>query len=189
MTICGSLLCALSLFATSFAKSISHVFLSYGLLFGLGAACVRTCTFLVAAKHFNRRRSMATGLVSSGTGLGIFTFGPIAQELLGVLGLQNTYLVLAGFALFVCVLAVSFPSTTEDTEEKYDKCINKHVHKDQGAYSEKKLKTCFQRRKIFDCSPWRTPTFGVVTIGYAAVCLGDYVPLIHLVSKVLLSCF
>ena len=71
MTICGSLLCALSLFATSFAKSISHVFLSYGLLFGLGAACVRTCTFLVAVKHFNRRRSMATGLVSSGTGLGI----------------------------------------------------------------------------------------------------------------------
>ena len=188
-TICGSLLCALSLFATSFAKSISHVFLSYGLLFGLGAACVRTCTFLVAAKHFNRRRSMATGLVSSGTGLGIFAFGPIAQELLGVLGLQNTYLVLAGFALFVCVLAVSFPSTTEDTEEKYDKCINKHVHNDQGAYSEKKLKTCFQRWKIFDCSPWRTPTFGIVTIGYAAVCLGDYVPLIHLVSTVLLSCF
>ena len=120
---------------------------------------------------------------------GIFAFGPIAQELLGVLGLQNTYHVLAGFALFVCVLAVSFPSTTEDTEEKYDKCINKHVHKDQGAYSEKKLKTCFQRWKIFDCSPWRTPTFGIVTIGYAAVCLGDYVPLIHLVSTELLFSF
>ena len=187
MTICGSLLCAVSLFATSFAKSISHVFLSYGLLFGLGAACVRTCTFLVAAKHFNRRRSMATGLVSSGTGLGIFVFGPIAQELLGVLGLQNTYLVLAGFALFVCVLAISFSSTTEDTEEKCDKHIDEHVQKDQEAYSEKKLKTCFQRWKIFDCSPWRTPTFAVVTIGYAAIALGDYVPLIHLVSTVLLS--
>ena len=192
MTICGSLLCALSLFATSFAKSISHVFVSYGLLFGLGAACVRTCTFLVAAKHFNRRRSMATGLVSSGTGLGIFVFGPIAQELLGVLGLQNTYLVLAGFALFAFVLAVSFPSTTEDTEEKYDKCIDKHVHKGQGAYSEKKLlETCFhdQRRKIFRCSPWRAPTFTVLTLSYATICLGDYVPLIHLVSTVLLSCF
>ena len=79
-TICGSLLCALSLFATSFAKSISHVFLSYGLLFGLGAACVRTCTFLVAAKHFNRRRSMATGLVSSGTGLGIFVLDPLLKS-------------------------------------------------------------------------------------------------------------
>ena len=187
MTICGSLLCALSLFATSFAKSISHVFVSYGILFGLGAACVRTCTFLVAAKHFDRRRSMATGLVSSGTGLGIFVFGPIAQELLGVLGLQNTYLVLAGFALFVCLLAVSFSSTTENTEEKCDKCIDEHVHKDQGAYSEKKLKTCFQRRKIFDFSPWRTPSFTVVTIGYAVIALGDYVPLIHLVSTVLLS--
>ena len=130
---------------------------------------------------------MATGLVSSGTGLGIFAFGPIAQELLGVLGLQNTYLVLAGFALFVCVLAVSFSSTTEDTEEQCDKHIDEHVQKDQDAYSEKKLKTCFQRWKIFDCSPWRTPTFAVVTKGYATIALGDYVPLIHLVSTVLLS--
>ena len=45
----------------------------------------------------------------------------------------------------------------------------------------------FSTIEIFVCSPWRTPTFAVVTIGYAAIALGDYVPLIHLVNTVLLS--
>ena len=181
VTILGSLTCALSLLVTSFAKSITHLFLSYGLLFGLGAACVRTCTFLVAAKCFYRRRSLATGLVSSGTGLGIFICGPIVQELLDAIGLHNTYRFLIAFALVVCVLAGTFPSIVKEVEE-VDKKLEDQVDKEQAIHTKEKQKLCLPRRKMFDCSVWKTPRFTVVTIAYAVVVLGDYVPLMHLVS-------
>ena len=143
---------------------------------------MRTCTFLVAAKCFDRRRSLATGLVSSGTGLGIFVCGPIVQELLDIIGLQNTYRILTAFPLVVCVLAGTFPSRNVEEVGEEDKKFDVQVDKDQAVHNEEKQKICLPRRKMFDCSVWKTPRFTVVTIAYTVVVLGDYVPLMHLVS-------
>lgn len=181
ITIFGGLTCAVSLFLTSLAKTITHVFFSYSLLFGLGASCVRTCSFLVTAKYFHRRRSLATGVVSSGVGIGAFLYGPLVQKLRAWMGLQNTYRALTGFSLLVCLLAGSFsPNVHEEKEE----------HKGRRETSQEKNditnknKTCFSWRNVLNCSVWKTPAFTVITIAYAVIALGDYVPLIHLVSCV-----
>lgn len=178
VTIFGGFTCALSLAITSLANSISHVTFSYGLMFGLGASCVRTCTFLVVAKYFYRRRSFATGVISSGPGIGMFMYGPLIQQLLALIGLHSTYRVLAGFSLLVCLLAGSFSPNVDEEKEEH-KCRMETNQRDQDS-NEKQ--TSFTWRRVLDCSAWKTPAFTVITIAYTVICLGDFVPLIHLVS-------
>lgn len=180
VTIFGGLTCALGLFITSLAKTINHMFFSYSLLFGLGASCVRTCTFLIAAKYFHRRRSFATGVVSSGPGIGMFVYGPLIQKLLDWIGLQNTYRALTGFSLLVCLLAGTFSPNVEEEKEEY-KC---QMETSQGENDGSENKTSFSWRNVLNCSAWKTPTFTIITISYTVIALGDYVPLTHLVSCV-----
>lgn len=179
ITIFGSLICALGLVITSFARSIGHLFFSYSLLFGLGAACVRTCTYLVAAKYTYRHRSLATGFVSSGIGVGMLMYGPLVQELLVSIGLQNTYRALTGFALFVGLLASTFSSNVEEENfnEEHDSQIGK------AEQTEENQAPVSQRRKVFDCTAWKMPAFTIVTIANAVSALGDNVPQIHLVRQ------
>ena len=178
VAIFGGFTCALSLAITSLAKTVQHVVFSYGLMFGLGASCVRTSTFLVAAKYFYRRRSFATGLISSGPGIGMSVYGPLVQQLLALIGLHNTYRALSGFPLLVCFLAGSFSPNVENPKEghKYRTETNQ-----KGQDSNEKY-ACFNWRRVLDCSIWKTPVFTVLAIACTVTSLGDFVPLIHLVS-------
>lgn len=180
ITIFGGLTCAVSLFITSLAKTMIHMFFSYSLMFGLGAACVRTCTFLIAAKYFHRRRSFATGVVSSGPGIGMFVYGPLIQQLLVWIGLQNTYRALTGFSLLVCLLAGTFSPNVDEEKEEH-KC---RMETSQGENDSSENKTSFSWRNVLNCSAWKTPTFTIITITFTVIALGDYVPLTHLVSCV-----
>lgn len=83
-------------------------------MFGFGACCCRTVNFLITAKYFVKRRSFATGLVTAGTGLGIFALVPIAQILIDNLGLSGAYRVLGGVVLANCLLALSFDPNVEE---------------------------------------------------------------------------
>ena len=114
----------------------------------------------------------------SGPGIGMFVYGPLIQQLLALIVLKNTYRALTGFPLLVCLLAGSFSSNVDEgkDEHKGQMEINKEDdnHRNQTCFSQKK--------KVLDCSAWKTPAFTVITIAYTVTCFGDFVPLIHLVS-------
>ncbi|MDI9234970.1 MFS transporter [Limnohabitans lacus] len=66
----GMALIALGLLATSWATSLLAVYVSYGLLVGLGIALVYTPSIASVQPWFTTRRGLAGGIASSGVGAG-----------------------------------------------------------------------------------------------------------------------
>ncbi|KAJ7385181.1 hypothetical protein OS493_017558 [Desmophyllum pertusum] len=85
----GTVCSVVGLVSASFAKSIIVYYFTYGLMFGFGASCVRTSSFLVVAKYFHKRRPFATGILTSGNGIGLFVLAPLTQALLDNFGLDT----------------------------------------------------------------------------------------------------
>jgi MFS family permease len=66
----GMALISAGLFWTSFAQSLSSIYISYGVLVGLGIAFVYTPSIASVQPWFTKHRGLASGVASSGVGAG-----------------------------------------------------------------------------------------------------------------------
>jgi MFS family permease len=73
---------ALGLFLTSLAQNLGTVYLTYGLLVGLGIAFVYTPSIASVQPWFNKRRGLASGIASSGVGAGTLVLPVVVSYLL-----------------------------------------------------------------------------------------------------------
>jgi MFS family permease len=78
----GMVFIAIGLFLTSLAQSLATVYLSYGLLVGLGIAFVYTPSIASVQPWFNKRRGLASGIASSGIGAGTLILPVVVSYLL-----------------------------------------------------------------------------------------------------------
>ena len=78
----GMVFIAMGLFLTSLAQSLTTVYLSYGLLVGLGIALVYTPSIACVQPWFNKRRGLASGIASSGVGAGTLILPVVVSYLL-----------------------------------------------------------------------------------------------------------
>lgn len=78
----GMISIAIGLFLTSLAQSLTTVYLSYGLLVGLGIALVYTPSIACVQPWFNKRRGLASGIASSGIGAGTLILPVVVSYLL-----------------------------------------------------------------------------------------------------------
>jgi MFS family permease len=77
----GMGLIALGLYVTSLAQTLEVIYLSYGLLVGLGIAFVYTPSIASVQPWFTTRRGLASGIASSGVGAGTLLL-PVLVSLL-----------------------------------------------------------------------------------------------------------
>jgi MFS family permease len=78
----GMVFIAMGLVLTSLAQSLTTVYLSYGLLVGLGIAFVYTPSIASVQPWFNKRRGLASGIASSGVGAGTLILPVVVSYLL-----------------------------------------------------------------------------------------------------------
>ena len=167
----GAGIAAIGLVLASFANRIIIYYFTYSLLLGFGASCVRTSSFLVVAKYFNKRRPFATGLLTSGAGLGLFVFAPVVQALLDSFGLDNTFRFLAGI-----VFVSGIPALV------YDPDVEEHDQHDSTLQLEEEDSHERGKAKIIDCSVWTVPAFTVFALAFVMDRFGGSITRVHLVS-------
>ena len=78
--VAGGLVTALSCLFTSFATQFHQLFISYGLLTGLGVALTRDAATLMVGQYFKRRRELVEIFLVSSSGLGISLMGELIQN-------------------------------------------------------------------------------------------------------------
>ncbi len=83
-----------------------HLYLSYGVLVGVGMSSIYVLTAATVARWFDARRGLALAIVLSGFNLGWLTGGPLAALLIGRWGWRAAYV-----ALGVLVAAVGVPAS------------------------------------------------------------------------------
>ncbi len=103
----GMVLIASGLLATSWAASLLAVYLSYGLLVGLGIALVYTPSIASVQPWFTTRRGLAGGLASSGVGAGTLLVPVLVAMAIGPMPWREAMRVLALGVLLLGLLAAA----------------------------------------------------------------------------------
>jgi len=103
----GMTLIALGLLVTSWAQSLWAVYLSYGLLVGLGIAFVYTPSIANVQTWFTTRRGLAGGIASSGVGAGTLLVPVLVTLALSQMPWREVMRVLAWGVFLLGLLAAS----------------------------------------------------------------------------------
>lgn len=103
MTIAGGLISATGFVISAFIDSIGWMLVTFGVIAGLGLGLCYVTAVVSIAYWFDKKRTLATGLGASGTGMGTFIYAPMTQFFIDYYGWRGTVLLLAGTFLNFCV--------------------------------------------------------------------------------------
>lgn len=158
----GALLSILGLLLTSFIQEVHKMYLTYGLVWGVGSSFSFVSSIVVLGEYFDTRLALANGIATSGSGVGSLVAGPVINYLLQSVGWKNSMRILSGFANVLWIAAVLFRPRAircDDAETKED-------------------------TKLFDTSIWRNKAYVLWVTTVALFQFGYLIPFVHLVSHV-----
>ena len=89
-------------------NSIWLLYLSYGVIGGLGLGAGYVTPVSTIIKWFPDKRGLATGLAIMGFGFAAMLTGPVAQQLMASVGLEQTFYLLGTFYFVIMLLAAQF---------------------------------------------------------------------------------
>ncbi|NXY83032.1 MOT6 protein, partial [Alcedo cyanopectus] len=99
----GGLLSSMGMVSSSFCKSIIQLYLTAGLITGLGLCFCFQAGVTVLGYYFVRWRTLANAIASTGVSLGFTLWPLLSQYLLDEMGWRNTFLIFGGILLNCCV--------------------------------------------------------------------------------------
>lgn len=94
LAVTGMILIGAGLALASVAQTLTAVYAAYGLGVGLGVGCSYVPAMGAVQRWFVRRRGFASGLASSGIGVGTLVVPPFASYLVTMWGWREAYLIL-----------------------------------------------------------------------------------------------
>jgi MFS family permease len=104
----GMALISAGLFWTSFAQSLSSIYISYGVMVGLGIAFVYTPSIAAVQPWFTKQRGLASGVASSGVGAGTLLVPLAVSYLLIAVTWREALQIMAMGVLFLGLAAAFF---------------------------------------------------------------------------------
>ncbi|XP_072230026.1 monocarboxylate transporter 7-like isoform X2 [Leuresthes tenuis] len=102
----GGLLISSGTIATSFTSSINQIYITYGLVAGLGYCLTFLPTVTILSKYFNHRRSLVTAVASTGESLSMFALAPAFSALRDNIGWRRTMVVIGALQSIIIICGV-----------------------------------------------------------------------------------
>ncbi|XP_017460694.1 PREDICTED: monocarboxylate transporter 14-like [Rhagoletis zephyria] len=103
MTIFGGLLASFGFALSSLGNSVGVLMLTFGIISGLGVGIGYVTGIVSITFWFDKKRTFATGIAASGTGIGTLLYAPLTQSLIEGYGWRGATLILAATMLHTCV--------------------------------------------------------------------------------------
>ncbi|HWY41486.1 MAG TPA: OFA family MFS transporter [Chthoniobacterales bacterium] len=110
----GGTLYGLGVFLASFSHSLSWLYLSYGVIGGIGLGLGYIVPVAVLVKWFPDRRGLITGIAVGGFGAGALITAPVATRLIQSVGVLSTFAYLGIGYLVVTVISGAFMQNPPD---------------------------------------------------------------------------
>ncbi|QRV93263.1 major facilitator superfamily transporter [Ceratobasidium sp. AG-Ba] len=136
----GCFVVFLGQFCASFCHSLWSIFLTQGIMQGVGCGLLLPMIFAIPSQWFRRHRGVATGIVIAGSSLGGAVPSLVLQAMLTPLGFHKTLLIysfiqgatmLAGFFL----ITTRFPASQIAARHEKIKWVDTHYFKDPVFWS------------------------------------------------------
>ena len=136
---------------------------------GFGTSISYLPALVMVAYYFDKKRSFATGIATSGSNLGALGLAPLQQAIVDAFGWRNCYRFLSGLALVITVCGLLFKPLDEKKTGK-DRLVKS---------SEIIFETSFKKKLLnFPRNNW----FIIWAVGSTIATFGYFIPHVHLVS-------
>ncbi|XP_071028825.1 monocarboxylate transporter 7-like isoform X2 [Oncorhynchus clarkii lewisi] len=90
----GGFLVSLGTISSAFVSSINEMYVTIGIVSGLGYCLTFLPTITILSQYFSRRRSLVTALASSGESFAMFVFAPAFMALKEIIGWRHCLIVI-----------------------------------------------------------------------------------------------
>lgn len=101
LAVAGMVLIGLGLALAGMARTLTEVYIAYGLGVGLGVGLSYVPVLGTVQRWFIRRRGFASGIAVSGIGVGTLVMPPLAAVLIEAFGWRGAYFTLGGLAVLI----------------------------------------------------------------------------------------
>ncbi|XP_038406547.1 monocarboxylate transporter 3 [Canis lupus familiaris] len=194
----GGLLASAGMVLASFATRLLELYLTAGVLTGLGLALNFQPSLIMLGLYFERRRPLANGLAAAGSPVFLSALSPLGQQLLEHFGWRGGFLLLGGLLLHCCACgAVMRPPPGPGPRPRRDSADDPPADADAeagagagaGADAERpglRLREAppggRPRRRLLDVAVCADRAFAVYAVTKFLMALGLFVPAILLVN-------
>ncbi|KAI8390143.1 major facilitator superfamily domain-containing protein [Blakeslea trispora] len=110
-------ICSLGLFLASFSTEIWHLYLTQGVVYGIGSSIMFYIALSVVPQWFTKHKGMALGIISSGISIGGLIMPLIIEPLNTHLGVDWCYRIMSLVCLVVGVISCLFFKTAKKSEK------------------------------------------------------------------------
>ncbi|XP_053548896.1 monocarboxylate transporter 12 [Bombina bombina] len=193
--ILGGLLASTGLVLSSFATSLEYLYLTLGVLTGLGFALCYSPAIAMVGKYFDKRKALAYGIAMSGSGIGTFILAPVVQMLIEQYSWQGALLILGGFVSNLCVCgALMRPINVQEDFTQYQ--LNQDQIHDESKNNSTHLMECSPisqectSKSLCFCSKQEysfilKPNFIILAVSFLFLAYGCSPPFVYLVPYAL----
>nr|XP_008104433.1 PREDICTED: monocarboxylate transporter 14 [Anolis carolinensis]XP_016847569.1 PREDICTED: monocarboxylate transporter 14 [Anolis carolinensis]XP_016847570.1 PREDICTED: monocarboxylate transporter 14 [Anolis carolinensis]XP_016847571.1 PREDICTED: monocarboxylate transporter 14 [Anolis carolinensis] len=101
--ITGGILTALGWILSSYASNVHYLFITFGVTAGIGSGMVYLPAVVMVGEYFQKRRALAQGLSTTGTGFGTFLMTFLLKYLCMEFGWRNAMFIQGAICLNLCV--------------------------------------------------------------------------------------
>ncbi|XP_066490132.1 monocarboxylate transporter 3 [Tiliqua scincoides] len=195
----GGILASSGMILASFTTNIIELYLTAGVLTGLGMALNFQPSLIMLGAYFDKRRPLANGLAAAGSPVFLSALSPLGQVLLQKFGWRGGFLIMGGLLLNCCTcgavmrpLEVSMKVKREKAQDKYEakemlpmggRAGEVISTTDSTKKSKKaKKKKSKKGKKLLDFSIFKNRGFVIYAIAKFIMVLGLFVPTILLVN-------
>ncbi|XP_053930939.1 monocarboxylate transporter 14 isoform X4 [Cuculus canorus] len=118
--IIGGILNAIGWILSAYASNVHYLFLTFGVTAGIGSGMVYLPAVVMVGQYFQKRRALAQGLSTTGTGFGAFLMTALLKYLCTEFGWRNAMFIQGAISLNLCVCgALMRPLSPKGSSEKY----------------------------------------------------------------------
>lgn len=103
VVVLGGVLTGVGMVGASLSSSLVELYISYGVVAGLGMGMVYVIGITTATRWFHRRRGIASAIATSGVVIATLVAPPVASILIDLYGWQTAYRLLTGCVVLVVV--------------------------------------------------------------------------------------
>lgn len=190
----GACLSGIGLLISAYADSVYVLYVTFGLLFGIGSSLCYSASLLILPQYFSKNWSLAHGIALAGNGLGGMGLSPANGKLLASVGFRNGFKIMAAVSfsvLFTCGLIYQTPpekNPEEEDEEEDEEENNENLEGEEKEETAETEVTLADELKAVDEEIYRHPTIWknkpllIFLLSTYLLNFGYYVPYVHLVK-------
>ncbi|KAF8937465.1 hypothetical protein BGZ58_002678 [Dissophora ornata] len=166
----GVLIMCLSLVAAAFATEVWQLYLTQGLLYGVGGSLTYFAGLSLPSQWFKQNRGLVTGIAISGGGVGGLWLSPIVSNLLNTKGLRWTMLAIAiGHMVILFPTCMLFKTRMESGRQRAKRIRKFGCRKGESLEQEKS-------RKFVDFTIMKDTRFCLLFVAGIFVVSGYFTP-------------